>query len=259
MQPAIEFERVTVAYSKKVAMEDVSFELNQGEFLGIIGPNGSGKTTLLKTILGLIVPVSGRVRVLGMEGAGIVRVRQRIGYVPQRKPIDPKMPISVVEAVLMGTYSRMGLLRWPKKAERQRANLALAAVGLQELAGHIAGHLSGGQQQRLFLARALVGNPDILLLDEPTAGVDVPTRNQMVELIRRLHQEWGLTTVYVTHDLNEVMSCSDKIMLLNRTVFGFGTCTEVITDEMLSRLYHTGVKVLQEGGKRYVITGDYHG
>jgi ABC-type Mn2+/Zn2+ transport system ATPase subunit len=255
----IEFDRVTVAFQKAVALEEVSFALAAGELLAVIGPNGSGKTTLLRTVLGLIRPVAGRVRVLGAEGRELAAMRSQIGYVPQRKPIDPNMPVSVLDAVLMGTYVRLGLCRLPGKRERERAQQALSAVGLADFAGHIAGHLSGGQQQRLFLARALVSEPKILLLDEPTAGVDVASRQQLVTLVRRLHEERGLTTVYVTHDLNEIVSCSDKIMLLNRRLLAYGRCADVVNAEMLSRLYGTPVKVLERDDERYVIAGDYHG
>ncbi len=259
MALAVEFERVTVSFPRQIALEDVSFRLERGEFLGVIGPNGSGKTTLLKTVLGLFKPAAGKVRVLGVEWVGISRVRQRIGYVPQRKPVDPSMPVSVLEAVLMGTYAGLGIFRLPGKKEREQAWAALAAVGLGKNAGHVAGHLSGGQQQRLFLARALVSAPELLLLDEPTAGVDVVTRRQMVELIRRVHKGWKLTTIYVTHDLNEVMSCSDQILLLNRRLLAFGPCSKVINSENLSRLYQTDVQIVEQDGQRYVITGDYHG
>jgi|YNPBryantNP2012_1023418.scaffolds.fasta_scaffold00103_22 ABC-type Mn2+/Zn2+ transport system ATPase subunit len=279
----VEFEQVTVVYQKTVALNEVSFRLEQGELLGVIGPNGSGKTTLLKTVLGLVKPVAGKVQVLGAEGQGrvrcagcnskrchivrmpgtkgqgLARVRHLIGYVPQRKPIDPNMPVSVLDVVLMGTYSLLGRWTYPGKEEREKALAALAAVGLEKTVNHIAGHLSGGQQQRLFLARALVSEPKLLLLDEPTAGVDVASRKQIVELVRKLHQERGLTTIYVTHDLNEVMSCTDKIMLLNKRILGFGRCAEVVNTETLSRLYDTRISVLEKDDQRYVISGDYHG
>jgi ABC-type Mn2+/Zn2+ transport system ATPase subunit len=258
-QLVIEFQQVTVAFQKTVALTDVSFTLAPGEFLGVIGPNGSGKTTLLKTVLGLVKPVAGRVRVLGAEGRRLNAVRHRIGYVPQRKPIDPNMPVSVLDVVLMGSYARLGWCRFPGKEERVRARAALGAVGLADTANYIAGHLSGGQQQRLFLARALVSEPAVLLLDEPTAGVDVASRQLLVALVRRLHAERGLTTIYVTHDINEIMGCSDKIMLLNRAVLAFGRCREIVNSETLSRLYGTQVTVLEKDGERYVIAGDYHG
>ncbi|MEO0085758.1 MAG: metal ABC transporter ATP-binding protein [candidate division WOR-3 bacterium] len=255
----IQFEHVSVAFQRVAGLEDVSFELGRGEFLGIIGPNGSGKTTLLKTVLGLLRPVAGSVTVLGARGRGLADVRRRIGYVPQRRPIEPGFPASVLDAVAMGTYAALGLLRRPGKAERERADRALDAVGLSGARDHVAGHLSGGQQQRLLLARALVQEPEILLLDEPTAGVDVASRRQIVELVRGLHRERGLTTLYVTHDVNEVVPCVDKVMYLNRTVRAFGMCGEVTNPKMLTELYGSEVVVLEKEGRPYVVVGDSHG
>lgn len=254
----VKFERVTVAYQRTVALADVSFSLERGEFLGVIGPNGSGKTTLLKTVLGFVKPVSGKVAVLGASSGAISRVRPRIGYVPQRKPIDPNFPVSALEVVLMGSYPSLGVLRQPTERERERAFAALQAVGLAESALHIAGHLSGGQQQRLLLARALVQNPELLLLDEPTAGVDVASRKKMVELVRREHKERALTTLYVTHDINEIMPWVDRLMLLNKTVRAFGTSGEVVTLKNLEQFYGTPVLFAEHSGRRLVITEDRH-
>uniref|UniRef100_A0A7C4GFT8 Metal ABC transporter ATP-binding protein n=1 Tax=candidate division WOR-3 bacterium TaxID=2052148 RepID=A0A7C4GFT8_UNCW3 len=256
---AIRFEHVTVAFQRAVGIEDLSFELEPGEFLGIIGPNGSGKTTLLRTVLGLLRPVAGSVTVLGGRGRGLVEVRRRIGYVPQRRPIEPGFPVSVLDAVMMGTYAGLGLLRRPGKRERELAHRALAAVGLGEAGDHVAGHLSGGQQQRLLLARALVQEPEVLLLDEPTAGVDVASRRQIVELVRRLHRERGLTTLYVTHDVNEIVPCVDKVMFLNRTLRAFGSCADVTSPKMLKELYGSTVVVVEREGRPYVLVGDRHG
>lgn len=253
--PAIDCDRLTVVFSRGPALEDITFRLEPGEFLGVVGPNGSGKTTLFKTILGLVKPAAGRITVLGTTPP---RARSRIGYVPQRRAIDPDFPISVLEAVLMGTYPRLGIGRSPGRRERERALAALAAVGLADSAGHVAGHLSGGQQQRLFLARALVNEPAVLLLDEPTSAVDAATRQTMVELIRRLHTERSLTTLYVTHDINEVMLCVDKVMYLKRTVQAFGPCAEVLTQSMLERLYGAPVMISQEADRRYIYVGDSH-
>ncbi|MGQ9678039.1 MAG: metal ABC transporter ATP-binding protein [bacterium] len=258
MSPAVEFSNVTVAFHQTVALQDVSFTISRGEFLGVIGPNGSGKTTLLKTILGLIKPVTGRVTVLGASGRRIGGVRSRIGYVPQRKPIDVNFPVNALDAVLMGSYGRLGWLRYPKEKEKANAQAVLAAVGLEESAFHTAGHLSGGQQQRLFLARALVGEPDVLLLDEPTAGVDVASRGQIVELVRRVHQERQLTTIYVTHDVNEVLPCVDRVMFLNRTIQLFGNCNAVLNPEVLSGLYGIPVTVVEESGRKFFLIPDRH-
>jgi len=255
----IRFEHVTVAFAQGVGLENVSFQLEPGEFLGIIGPNGSGKTTLLRTVLGLVRPVQGEVMVLGVRGRALARVRGRIGYVPQRRPIDPRFPVSVLEAVLMGTYRALGPLRRPSQEQRARAVQALRAVGLEAALDHVAGHLSGGQQQRLLIARALVQEPAVLLLDEPTAGVDVATRRAIVALVRALHQERRLTTLYVTHDVNEVMPCLDKVMYLNRTVRAFGRCLEVTNPKMLEELYGSPVVVVEHEGRPFVIAGDSHG
>ncbi len=255
----IRLERATVAFQETVGRQDISFALSRGEFVGIVGPNGSGKTTLLKLLLGLVKPASGSVFVLGATGRGLVRVRRRIGYVPQRRPIDPRFPISVFEAVLMGCYGTLGVLKQPSGEDRRRVLTALAEVGLENLVRHVAGHLSGGQQQRLLLARALVQEPEILLLDEPTAGVDVAARRQIVDLIQRVHQTRQLTTLYVTHDLNEIINCLGRVMFLNRTLRAFGSWQEVVNPETLADLYGVPVVVLERDGRPFVGTGDYHG
>ncbi|MBM3323296.1 metal ABC transporter ATP-binding protein [candidate division WOR-3 bacterium] len=255
---AVRFEGVTVAYPHSVALEDVSFELGQGEFLGIIGPNGSGKTTLLRVVLGLERPAAGKATVLDAVGSGLASVRRRIGYVPQRRSIDPRFPVSAFDAALMGVYGSVGLLRRPLAADRARVRAALDAVGLTDMAGHVAGHLSGGQQQRLLIARALAQEPEILLLDEPTSAVDVSTRQAIVELVHKLHAERGLTTLYVTHDINEVLPCLDKVMYLNRTVRAFGRCEEVLNRKTLEALYRGRVVLVEQEGRKYVVVGDSH-
>ncbi len=258
MAIAVEFDNVTVGYPRAVALKRVSFRLNRGEFLGVVGPNGSGKTTLLKTVLGLVVPVEGRVTMLGETQLRAGRLRRRIGYVPQRQPIDARFPISVLDAVVMGTYASLGFGRLPGKVERERARAVLAAVGLADLANHIAGHLSGGQQQRLFLARALVSEPELLLLDEPTAGVDVASRGQIVQLVRQLHKERNLTTIYVTHDLNEIIDCVGRLLFLQQEVLAFGSCDEVMKPELLSEFYRRPVLVVEKEGRKFLILDDRH-
>ena len=255
---SVRFDHVTVAYQQSVGIEDVSFGLNQGEFLGIIGPNGSGKTTLLRAVLGLVMPASGSVTVLGASGRALTHVRSRIGYVPQRRALDPQFPISVREAVVMGLYTKLGSFGQLTADDRRRVEAALVSVGLIDSADHVAGHLSGGQQQRLLIARALVQEPRIMLLDEPTSAVDVATRSAIVDLVRRLHAERGLTTLYVTHDINEVMPCVDKVLYINRTVRAFGSCAQVLNRETLESLYGSRVVFAEDGGRRYVIVGDSH-
>jgi len=255
---SVRFDRVTVAYQQMVGIENVSFDLKPGEFLGIVGPNGSGKTTVLRAVLGLVAPAAGSVQVLGASGHDIVHVRRQIGYVPQRRPLDPQFPISVREAVAMGLYPALRPFRRPTADDRRRVEAALVSVGLTDSADHVAGHLSGGQQQRLLIARALVPEPRILLLDEPTSAVDVTTRFAIVELVRRLHAERGLTTLYVTHDVNEILPCVDKVLYINRTVRAFGSCEQVLNRETLEALYGGPVILVEEGGRRYVVVGDSH-
>lgn len=262
MDPATEnsvrFDHVTVAYQQVVGVEDVSFDLRPGEFLGIVGPNGSGKTTLLRAALGLVKPAAGVVTVLGVAGRGLASVRNQIGYVPQRRALDPQFPITVRGAVAMGLYPTLGVFGRPTTDDRRRVESALAAVGLLESADHVAGHLSGGQQQRLLIARALVQEPRVLLLDEPTSAVDVATRSAIVELVRRLHSGHRLTTLYVTHDVNEVLACVDKVLYINRTVRAFGSCAQVLSRATLESLYGGRVVFAEEGGRRYVVVGDSH-
>jgi ABC-type Mn2+/Zn2+ transport system ATPase subunit len=255
---AVRFDHVTVAFHQSVGIEDVSFELGTGEFLGIIGPNGSGKTTLLRAVLGLVRPVSGAVTVLGASGAELARVRKYVGYVPQRRVLDPQFPVSVMEAAVMGLYGSLGVLRQPSSEDRKRVEKALSAVGLLDMADHVAGHLSGGQQQRLLIARALAQDPEVLLLDEPTSAVDVGTRETIVQLVRRLHSEHGLTTMYVTHDVNEVLPCVDRVLYINRKVRAFGSCSDVMSRETLESLYGGKVVVVEQEGRKYVVVGDTH-
>jgi ABC-type Mn2+/Zn2+ transport system ATPase subunit len=255
---SVRFDHVTVAYEQAVGVEDVSFELRPGEFLGIIGPNGSGKTTLLRAVLGLVTPMSGSVTVLGAAGRELARIRRRVGYVPQRRTIDPQFPITVRDAVVMGLYPMLGSFGHMTADDRRRVEEALVAVNLIGSADHVAGHLSGGQQQRLLIARALVQEPRVLLLDEPTSAVDVASRSAIVDLVRHLHSERGLTTLYVTHDVNEVLPCVDKVLYIDRTVRAFGSCAEVLNLETLESLYGGHVVFAEDGGRRYVIVGDSH-
>jgi ABC-type Mn2+/Zn2+ transport system ATPase subunit len=255
---AISFRHVTVAFQDAFGIEDASFDIRSGSFTAVIGPNGSGKTTLLRATLGLVRPVSGTVTVLGRNGSGLARARRRIGYVPQRRPFDAMFPVTAFEVALMGSYGRLGILRNPGPPDRSRAMGSLEAVGLADRAGHVAGHLSGGQQQRLLIARALVQNPEILLLDEPTSAVDVASQRTIVQLVRSLHDKLKLTTVFVTHDINEVMPCVDRVLYLNRRVHAFGSCAEVLNAATLEQLYQTPVAIIQRDGRPYVIVSDRH-
>src|ERR1041385_3074648 len=172
----IEFNHTDLGYGRNVVLRDIHFDIEQGDFLGIVGPNGAGKTTLLKAILGLLKPLSGQVSV---DAGGL-----RIGYVPQRESVDTLFPLTVMDIVLMGRYSRLGPFSRPGKMDHDLAMKALEHVGITNLAHRSYPNLSGGQKQRALIARALVGDPNLLILDEPTNGMDLVSERAIMELVR---------------------------------------------------------------------------
>ena len=234
-EPIILLDHVTVTYQSLVALEDVSLSVEPGAFLAIIGPNGAGKTTLLKTVLGLLRPVRGTVRVFGKAPWELDGERQRIGYVPQVMAVDLDFPVRAGEVVLMGRYGRIGLVRRPSAADRWAARQALARVGIADLADRPIARLSGGQRQRVFLARALANEPDLLLLDEPTTGVDVVATESLYELLRGLHDE-GITILVVSHDVGVVAAYVDMVACINRRMVAHGRPGEM-EGEVLSCMY----------------------
>lgn len=224
----------------------MELELPRGDFLGLVGPNGSGKTTLLRAMLGLIDPLSGQVE---------RPVRDlRFGYVPQRKTLDDVWPLRTRDVVVMGLYHRLGLFRRPGRREREAALEALAAVGMDSVADHPFEALSGGQKQRTLIARALVTAPDVLLLDEPTAGMDLPGTEAVLGLLRDLHRG-GMTIVLVSHLLNEVVSTAMRVGLVGNGGLHLGPTREVVTDSNLSRLYGVPVHVVPVDGRLLVLPG----
>ncbi len=201
--------------------------------VGIIGPNGAGKSTLLKSALGLVSPLSGRIEFFSSP---LEKVRQRIAYVPQRESVDWDFPITALEVVLMGRYGRLGWLGRLKKADREAALRALDLVGLAPFADRQISQLSGGQQQKLFLARALVQNPEIYLLDEPFAGVDLATEKEIVELLKKQKEE-GKTIFVVHHDLPTVEEYFDWVIMLNTRLIACGPTQEVYTKDNLAKTF----------------------
>jgi ABC-type Mn2+/Zn2+ transport system ATPase subunit len=256
--PAIRFEGVTLEVEGTPALEDVTLEIPEGRFVGVIGPNGSGKTTFLKSILGLIPASRGRIFVGDICCHKLRKVRKEIGYVPQTQRVDPHFPVKVIDVVLMGLYPALGLIRRPGRAERERAMAALEAVGMADFARRPAGHLSGGQRQRVNIARALVRNPKILLLDEPHTGLDVESQRSVMELIQATHEAHGLTSLLVTHDVNFVLPYLDLVLCLNRRVFAYGPPGEVLVKEVLEEMYGGEVHVHEAHGRPFVIAGDHH-
>jgi len=209
----VRFDAADLGYGRLPVLRDVSFTLAPGGFLGLVGPNGAGKTTVLRALLGSLAPLRGTVA---------VAPEVRFGYVPQRELVDTGYPIRVLDAVLMGRYHRIGLLRWPGADDRERARAALAHVGIEYLAERHIGALSGGQKQRMLIARALVGEPNVLVLDEPTDGMDIASTSQILSLIQHLHDVDGLTVVMVSHALNHVADTVHDLALVHEGQFRRG-------------------------------------
>lgn len=231
--PAVSISDLTVAYDETAVLWDVDLEVPTGTIMGVIGPNGSGKTTLIKSIMGIIEPAAGSVRIFG---GSLREQRRRVGYVPQRTSVDWDFPTTVFDVVLMGTYASLGWFRRPGAAERERALEALERVGMLEYRKRQISELSGGQQQRCFLARALVQQADIYLMDEPFQGVDARTEHAIVEILREMRSR-SKTLVVVHHDLQTVERYFDLITLLNVRVVAQGPVAEVFTEENLRRTY----------------------
>jgi manganese/zinc/iron transport system ATP- binding protein len=230
---ALHVEDLTVSYGAAPALWDIDLDIPPGVMCAIVGPNGAGKSTLLKAALGLVRPVAGHVRFLGRP---VAQMRGRIGYVPQRHSVDWDFPTSVRDVVEMGLYRSLGWFRRPGKAARARAMVALAEVGLQDHANRQISQLSGGQQQRVFIARALVQDAPILILDEPLAGVDAGTEAVIIALLKRLRDE-GRTVIVVHHDLTTVQSHFDWMVMLNVRIVAQGPVREVYTPANLRAAY----------------------
>ncbi|MBD0347611.1 MAG: metal ABC transporter ATP-binding protein [Thermoleophilia bacterium] len=241
--PAIEVSDLTVAYGATPVLWDVDLTVPPGVLMAIVGPNGAGKTTLIKAILGLIRPAAGRVLV---QGRPYDVQRRLVAYVPQRRTVDWDFPTSVLDVVTMGRYGALGWIRRPGRRDRRLALEALEQVGMTELAHRQISQLSGGQQQRVFLARALVQDASVYLMDEPFAGVDATTERAIVHLLRRL-RETGRTVVVVHHDLQTVEEYFDWATLLNVRRIASGPVDEVFTEQNLRLTYGGRVAFLAEG------------
>ncbi len=233
---------LTVAYHRKPVIWDVGFDIPPGSLVGVVGPNGAGKSTLLKAILNLIPSASGRVQVFG-QPYGLNR--HRVGYVPQRESVDWDFPISALDVVTMGLYRQIGWCRPVRRRHRQSALEALAKVGIGDLAQRQISQLSGGQQQRTFLARALVQNADLYLMDEPFAAVDAATERTIVDILREMKQA-GKTSLVIHHDLHTVPEYFDYVVLLNMRIVAHGPTQVVFTRENLEKTYGGRLTLLDE-------------
>ncbi len=261
--PAIHAERLEVRYGSKVVWKDATFDVQRGEFVALIGPNGAGKTTLFRMLLGLHYQSSGQLTVLGSTPR---RGNYRIGYVPQRHTIDQDTHLAADKLVRLaypgdrwGPGGRLPPLRWGPRfrlgSEREAAAQALEDVGAYELSEKPLGALSGGELQRIFLAEALVGNPRMLLLDEPLSNLDLRRSRELVETINGLVRARGVTTLLVAHDINPMINCLDKVIYIANGQVATGPPAEVLTSESLTRLYGVRVEVLHDSRGNLVIVG----
>lgn len=246
---SIDIDNAVVSYREDIALKGVSLKVNRGEFIGIVGPNGAGKTTLLTIVNGMGKLLHGRVRVLGYNltpGNGH-SLRKKVGYVAQAQIIDPRMPMNVREVAIIGRYGRLGLFRRPGKHDWEIVDAALESVGMTHLARRPIGHLSGGEQQRVAIARCLVQEPEIFLLDEPTASLDWKAQTEILELVKRIHEERHLTTLFVTHDLDALPHTCDRVILMkDGLIVADGAPDKLISTESLSRLYDMPSSVVEE-------------
>jgi zinc transport system ATP-binding protein len=215
--PVLEASRVAFAYGRDPVLEDVNLRVSPGEFVALVGPNGSGKSTLIKLLLGSLAPAAGEVRLLGAPPERL-RERWRLGYVPQRPLLASEVPATVEEIVLTGLLSRRGWWRPMTKADRDATRHALESVGLDGLAGRPLNELSGGQQQRAFIARALASEPELLVLDEPIAGVDAESQRRFRDSLVHLVSEHGAAVLLASHELSAVAADLDRVVVLKRTV-----------------------------------------
>jgi len=238
----IELDNVNFAYGDNSVLENISFTIKKGEYLGIIGPNGGGKTTLLKIILGLLHPTSGTVKLFGVDHHNF-KERYRIGYVPQRATYaEREFPATVFEVVRSGRIPRLGFFNWFTKKDLEAVEKALELSGIARYRDTLVGNLSGGERQRVFIARALASEPDVLVLDEPTTGVDIGAQKTFYEFLASLNKDHHLTIIFVSHDVDVVSQETKTVLCLNHNLVCHGLPRDLLSEHVLKRLYGNNTK-----------------
>jgi ABC-type Mn2+/Zn2+ transport system ATPase subunit len=254
--PIIRFSHATFGFPAVYPLKQNTHHITHGEFVRNIAPKGRVNTTLCRAVLGLMPPLAGSVQIFDCACEELrCHHRARIGYLPQKGTVERNFPITVLEAVMMGRYGALGLFRRPTKKDRELALEALGNVGMLDHQDSALGQLSGGQQQRVFIARALAQQPQVLLLDEPTTGIDITTQHSVLDLIRRLHTDLKLTVLLVTHDINMIRPLVDRLVLLKTTLFAAGPPEQVLRPEILRQVYGKDLVITE---KDLVIVEDYH-
>lgn len=244
-KPYLQLEDVNFSYDKNPVLEGISFEVRKGDYVGIIGPNGGGKTTLLKIILGLLEPESGTVCVMGHD-IHALKERWMIGYVPQRiAQMEDRFPATVEEVVRSGRTARAGLFKMFTKADHSAVEQAMNTVGVTAFRGRLIRELSGGEMQKVFIARALASDPKILVLDEPTTGIDVGSQKKFYEFLGNLNREHHLTIIFVSHDVDVVSNEAKTVICLNRTLVCEGPSSQLKDETMIKKLYGDKVHIVE--------------
>ncbi|MFX4300986.1 metal ABC transporter ATP-binding protein [Alicyclobacillus tolerans] len=251
--PVLTVKQVSVRFGSRRVLDNISLELQAGDFVGLIGPNGAGKTTLLKVILGLQPPDAGKVE---MEGKVIHRGNSRVGYVPQKISLDPDTPMSARDLVALGLDGHRWGIPLPSRKRWAAVDEALAAVDALRYANAPVGKLSGGEQQRLLIAQALLTQPKLLLLDEPLSNLDIRSAHEVVRLVSRISREQNLAILLVAHDMNPLLGAMDKIVYLAEGRAAMGSVDEVVQSHVLSQLYGYDVEVIRVQGRILVVGGE---
>lgn len=241
-EPILDVKDITVRYNGRVALEDITFHLHEGERIAVVGPNGAGKSTLFKVIAGVLSPSKGEVSIFGSRPRGHIC----IAYIPQRSQVDWNFPVTVADVVMMGRSAKLGPFNWPHKKDWEYVHHALETVELSALASRQIGQLSGGQQQRMFIARALAQEAELMLMDEPLAGLDTPSQEGLLNLLDILRNQ-NVTVMVATHDLDQAARHFDRIMLLNHRMIAFDLPQKVLHTDYLLQAYGGRLKVDPQG------------
>ena len=240
-KPVICMRSLSAAYQSNVALYNLNIDIFKGEFVGICGPNGSGKTTLLKALLGTKETSTGEIKLFGKNVTNTAipkEIKLKIGYIPQQNPIDRNFPALVKDVVLMGRYAHIGVGKPFTSKDHDAVEVALNTIDMLDFKNRPIGHLSGGQQQKVMIARALVSNPEILLLDEPTSALDFKMTKKIMELLSSLNKEFGLTILAIHHNFEIIREFSSRIICLNKRVIWDGSPEDKKLDNVLTSLFY---------------------